>query len=242
MPKSSKKGLNRRQLEQALLDVVHDNPTVAYNYKQISAAIGAKSLSERQLVISILDALAANETVDEVEHGKYKLNTRAGYVEGVIDRRSNGKTYLVPDDGGSAIFIAERRLRHALNKDRVRVFLYARPKGSEPEGEVVEILKRAQDTFVGVLQVGRNYAFLRVDNKILTTIIDKFRGGPVGVSTIATAIGEDGGTVEEVYEPFLIMEGFIKRTPRGRMATKLAYEHLGRNPYGSNIMQGDLFE
>ena len=64
----------------------------------------------------------------------------------------------------------------------------------------------------------------------------------MGVSTIATAIGEDGGTVEEVYEPFLIMEGFIKRTPRGRMATKLAYDHLGRNQYGSNILQGDLFE
>ena len=86
------------------------------------------------------------------------------------------------------------------------------------------------------------YGLDEIDNKILTTIIDKFRGGPVGVSTIATAIGEDGGTVEEVYEPFLIMEGFIKRTPRGRMATKLAYDHLGRNPYTSNIMQGDLFE
>ena len=86
------------------------------------------------------------------------------------------------------------------------------------------------------------YGLDEIDNKILTTIIDKFRGGPVGVSTIATAIGEDGGTVEEVYEPFLIMEGFIKRTPRGRMATKLAYDHLGRNPYGSNILQGDLFE
>ena len=85
------------------------------------------------------------------------------------------------------------------------------------------------------------YGLDEIDNKILTTIIDKFRGGPVGVSTIATAIGEDGGTVEEVYEPFLIMEGFIKRTPRGRMATKLAYDHLGRNPYGSSILQGDLF-
>ena len=86
------------------------------------------------------------------------------------------------------------------------------------------------------------YGLDEIDNKILLTIIDKFRGGPVGVSTIATAIGEDSGTVEEVYEPFLIMEGFIKRTPRGRMATPLAYEHLGRNPYTSNIMQGDLFE
>ena len=86
------------------------------------------------------------------------------------------------------------------------------------------------------------YGLDEIDNKILTTIIDKFHGGPVGVGTIATAIGEDAGTIEEVYEPYLIMEGFIKRTSRGRMATKLAYDHLGRNPYGSNIMQGDLFE
>jgi Holliday junction DNA helicase RuvB len=86
------------------------------------------------------------------------------------------------------------------------------------------------------------YGLDEIDNKILLTIIDKFRGGPVGISTIATAIGEDTGTVEDVYEPFLIMEGFIKRTPRGRMATKLAYEHLGRNPYAGNTMQADLFE
>lgn len=83
-----------------------------------------------------------------------------------------------------------------------------------------------------------------IDNKILLTIIDKFKGGPVGINTIATAIGEDGGTVEEVYEPFLIKEGFIKRTPRGREVTELAYRHLGRtmgNRYG-NPLQGDLFE
>ena len=67
-----------------------------------------------------------------------------------------------------------------------------------------------------------------VDNKILVTIIDKFRGGPVGITTIATAIGDDPGTIEEVYEPFLIKEGFIKRTPRGREVTPLAYTHLGR--------------
>lgn len=71
-----------------------------------------------------------------------------------------------------------------------------------------------------------------IDNKILTTIIDKFGGGPVGVTTIATAIGEDQGTLEEVYEPFLIMEGFIKRTPRGREATDHAYRHLGKSRHG----------
>jgi Holliday junction DNA helicase RuvB len=66
-----------------------------------------------------------------------------------------------------------------------------------------------------------------MDNKILHTIIEKFKGGPVGVNTIATAVGEDPGTVEEVYEPFLIKEGFIQRTPRGREVTELAYKHLG---------------
>ena len=85
------------------------------------------------------------------------------------------------------------------------------------------------------------YGLDEIDNKILLTIIDKFKGGPVGVSTIATAIGEDAGTVEEVYEPFLIKEGFIRRTPRGREVTDLAYQHLGRNPYGGTPMQPSLF-
>jgi Holliday junction DNA helicase RuvB len=69
-----------------------------------------------------------------------------------------------------------------------------------------------------------------MDNKILSTIIQKFRGGPVGLGTIATAVGEEAGTIEEVYEPFLIKEGFLKRTPRGRETTELAYRHLGLSP------------
>ena len=69
-------------------------------------------------------------------------------------------------------------------------------------------------------------------------LIDKFKGGPVGISTIATALGEDGGTIEEVYEPFLIKEGFMKRTPRGREVTDLAYKHLGRKRESE---QGFLF-
>ena len=68
-----------------------------------------------------------------------------------------------------------------------------------------------------------------MDNKILLTIIDKFKGGPVGLTTIATAVSEDPGTLEEVYEPFLIKEGFLKRTPRGREVTDLAYKHLRKN-------------
>ncbi len=82
------------------------------------------------------------------------------------------------------------------------------------------------------------YGLDEIDNKILCTIIDKFSGGPVGLTTIATALGEDAGTIEEVYEPFLIKEGFLKRTPRGREVTPLAYQHLGRTRMGQ---QGYLF-
>jgi len=79
-----------------------------------------------------------------------------------------------------------------------------------------------------------------MDNRILLSIIEKFKGGPVGITTIATSVGEEAGTIEEVYEPFLIQEGFLKRTPRGREATEKAYQHLGKTPplYGAN---GSLF-
>ena len=77
----------------------------------------------------------------------------------------------------------------------------------------------------------------QIDNKLLLTIIDKFRGGPVGINTIATAMGEDAGTIEDVYEPFLIKEGFLKRTPRGREATELAYRHLGKIPLSADGQQ-----
>lgn len=110
------------------------------------------------------------------------------------------------------------RIANALLR-RVRDF--AQVKGSG------EIDKDIAIYALEALNIDR-YGLDEVDNKILLTIIDKFKGGPVGITTIATAVGDDAGTIEEVYEPFLIKEGFIKRTPRGREATELAYNHLGR--------------
>ena len=151
--------------------------------------------------------------------------------------RRSAAILKVPIDDDAAIEIARRsrgtpRIANALLR-RVRDFAQVKGNGTITY-DIAEFSLRA-------LNIDQ-YGLDEIDNKILTTIIDKFHGGPVGVGTIATAIGEDAGTIEEVYEPYLIMEGFIKRTSRGRMATKLAYDHLGRNPYGSNIMQGDLFE
>jgi Holliday junction DNA helicase RuvB len=85
------------------------------------------------------------------------------------------------------------------------------------------------------------YGLDEMDNKILSAIIDKFKGGPVGITTISTAVGEESGTIEEVYEPFLIMEGFIMRTPRGREVTEKAYKHLGKKISLKNI-SGNLFD
>lgn len=143
----------------------------------------------------------------------------------------------VPIDDDAAAEIAGRsrgtpRIANALLR-RVRDF--AQVKGS---GRInIDIAQYA----LSALNIDQ-YGLDEIDNKILLTIIDKFKGGPVGVSTIATAIGEDSGTIEEVYEPFLIMEGFIKRTPRGRMATELAYRHFGRKMFSGLSSEVGLFD
>ena len=141
----------------------------------------------------------------------------------------------IEDDAAAEISLRSRGTPRIANSLLRRMRDFAQVKGNGTiTAEIAQIALQS-------LNIDK-YGLDEIDNKILLTIIDKFRGGPVGISTIATAIGEDTGTVEDVYEPFLIMEGFIKRTPRGRMATKLAYEHLGRNPYAGNTMQADLFE
>lgn len=130
----------------------------------------------------------------------------------------------VPIDGRAAAEIAGRsrgtpRIANALLR-RVRDF--AQVKGT---GRIDLEIARFALTALNIDAFGLD----EIDNKILSVIIDKFKGGPVGISTIATAIGEDAGTIEEVYEPFLIKEGFIRRTPRGREVTELAYQHLKRD-------------
>jgi holliday junction DNA helicase RuvB len=148
--------------------------------------------------------------------------------------RRSATIMKVPCDFDAAGEIASRsrgtpRIANALLR-RVRDF--AQVKGS---GRIdIDIAKIALEA----LNIDK-YGLDEIDNKILCTIIDKFKGGPVGITTIATALGEDPGTIEEVYEPFLIKEGFLKRTPRGREATELAYIHLGRSIYSS---QRNLFD
>ena len=137
-------------------------------------------------------------------------------------------------DEEAAVEIARRsrgtpRIANALLR-RIRDF--AQVKGS---GEIDIEITRYGLKALNIDQHGLD----EMDNRILSVIIDKFSGGPVGLNTISTAVGEESGTIEEVYEPFLIKEGYLKRTPRGREATEHAYKHLGKQ-FGHNL-PGTLF-
>jgi len=157
------------------------------------------------------------------------------YDHAVLERivRRSAALLRTPVQPDAAMEIALRsrgtpRIANALLR-RVRDF--AQVKGN---GEITIAIARYA---LEALNIDR-YGLDEIDNKLLTTIITKFNGGPVGLGTIATALGEDSGTVEEVYEPFLIKEGFLKRTPRGREVTQLAYTHLGLD---RRTDQGSLF-
>ncbi|ERJ97876.1 Holliday junction branch migration DNA helicase RuvB [Hoylesella pleuritidis] len=171
---------------------------------------------------------------------RFGINLHLEYYEPEVLARiikRSASILNVPIDNEAAIELARRsrgtpRIANALLR-RVRDF--AQVKG---DGRIDTTISRLSLTALNIDQYGLD----EIDNKILLTIIDKFKGGPVGVSTIATAIGEESGTVEEVYEPFLIMEGFIKRTPRGRVATELAYQHFGRNIFNSTARHPGLFD
>jgi Holliday junction DNA helicase RuvB len=169
---------------------------------------------------------------------RFGINMHLEYYDASVLQRiilRSAKLLVVPCDVEAAGEIAGRsrgtpRIANALLR-RVRDFAQVRGTGRID----VKIAHMALEA----LNIDK-FGLDEIDNKILTTIIDKFKGGPVGVGTIATAVGEDPGTLEEVYEPFLIKEGFIKRTPRGREVTELAYRHLGRTPMNPSMM-GDLF-
>ncbi len=137
----------------------------------------------------------------------------------------------IPIEGTAAIEIASRsrgtpRIANALLR-RVRDFAQIKGTG------IIDL--KITRYALKALNID-SHGLDEMDNKILKTILHKFGGGPVGLSTIATAVGEDSGTIEEVYEPFLIQEGFIKRTPRGREITVLAYQHLGETPDSQGLL------
>lgn len=157
----------------------------------------------------------------------------------IIKRNSALLGVGIDDDAAREIALRSRGTPRIANALLRRVRDFAQVKG---DGHIDLYISRFALDALNIDKRGLN----QIDNKILYTIITKFKGGPVGVNTIATAVGEDQGSVEEVYEPFLIKEGFIQRTPRGRVVTDLAYDHLGleKNPGlqdGLDYIENTLF-
>ena len=144
-------------------------------------------------------------------------------LSGIVKRSARILDVSIDDDAAIEIARRSRGTPRIVNALLRRVRDFAMVKG---EGHIDLAITRMALTALNIDARGLD----QMDNRILQTIIGKFNGGPVGLNTIATAVGEDAGTIEEVYEPFLIMEGFLKRTPRGRKATETAFRHLGLTP------------
>lgn len=164
---------------------------------------------------------------------RFGINCHLDYYETDILKNivlRSAKLLQIPCDMEAAVEIARRsrgtpRVANALLR-RVRDFAQVKGNG--------RITLQIAQFALSALNID-TYGLDEIDNKILLTIIDKFKGGPVGLTTIATALGEDPGTLEDVYEPFLIQEGFLKRTPRGREVTELAWKHLGRDRFSKDL-------
>lgn len=143
-------------------------------------------------VVDILYDLAAEDIISEVDRGRYRFNNLGTIAIGTFSRRSNGKNSFTPEDGGSPIFIAERNSGHAMDGDKVKVQLFAKRKGAEPEGEVVEIIESKERLFVGKLQVMKGFAFLVTENKTLANDIfipkDKLKGGKDGDKAVVRIV------------------------------------------------------
>lgn len=187
---------------------------------------GAKSVQLTISPFTLVGATTRSGLLTAPLRARFGINCHLEYYDhevlrGIVLRSARLLGTECTDDAAAEIALRSRgtpRVANALLR-RVRDFAMVKGGGTIELG-IARIALEA-------LNIDK-YGLDEIDNKILLTIIDKFSGGPVGLSTIATALGEDPGTLEEVYEPFLIKEGFVKRTPRGREVTTLAYSHLGR--------------
>lgn len=169
--KGKKKRMKKEALIQAVLNSFQANPKAIYNYKQISKLIGIESQVQKLQISDILYDLSYEGIVAELEPGRFRYNSLGTVAVGTFQRRSNGKNSFIPEDGGEPIRVAERNSHHAMDGDKVRVQLFARRKGAEPEAEVTEVLESRKSTFVGKLQISKDIAFLITEDKTLANDI-----------------------------------------------------------------------
>jgi len=194
---------SREQAAALIMGVFGRNTKQIYNYKQISKLLFINDKQRRAIINSTLDELVAQKQLEQLEPGRYRLLSRAGYKTGTLDMTQHGYAFLVSEDSNDDVFIARNNLKTALDGDLVKVIVYpVRKQRSRIEGEVVEILERARDTFVGTVEISRNYAFLLPDSRKMPFDIfiplEKLKGVEHGQKAIARIIDWP----EKVKNPF----------------------------------------
>lgn len=189
--KKEKKGgkhLKKKELVEILLNYFRTKPNEAFSLKQLFQALKLTTHPGKMLCINVVEEMLEDNFLIEIEKGRYKINDKGQILTGTFVRKSNGKNSFIPEEGGEPIFIAERNSAHAMNNDKVKVALCAKRKKHQLEAQVIEILEHANETFVGVLKVSKNYAFLLTETSTLANDIfipkDKLKGGKNGDKAI----------------------------------------------------------
>lgn len=187
MGKSGRKGgkrLTKNELLEQLLNLFQNNPNETYPLKTLFRDLRLTTHPLKMLCMDLLYDLIDEDYLTQPQSNQFRLKHQDTILEGVFERKKNGKNQFLPDGEGEPIRIAERNSAHAMNGDRVRVAIFARRRDRMREGEVIEIIERAKDTFVGKLQVEKNYAFLVTERRVLDNDIfipkDKLKGGKTG--------------------------------------------------------------
>lgn len=190
--KKAGKRMKKKELVKVLLEFFHTKQDEVLSLKYIFEQLHLTTHPLKMLCMDILSELLMDDYITEVDKHKYKLNNHGVEMTGTFQRKSNGKNSFIPEDGGEPIFIAERNSAHAMNNDKVRIAFCAKRRGREAEGEVIEILERANDTFVGTLEVAKSYAFLVTENRTLANDIfipkEKLKGGKTGDKAIVKIV------------------------------------------------------
>ncbi|KOH44705.1 ribonuclease R [Sunxiuqinia dokdonensis] len=151
---------NKPQLKKAILDIFYSDQQKTFNYKQLGSLLGVKDPETKKLINVVLDELAENENLEQIQRGKFKLKSRGGYVCGRVELQPQGFAYIQSEEVDQPVLVSQRNLNHAMEGDKVRVYLYARRKKHQLEGEVSEIIERAKSIFVGTIERSKNFAFL----------------------------------------------------------------------------------
>jgi ribonuclease R len=191
--KKKKKGgkvatYDKKNLKKVILSLLYEDPTKTVNYRQVSSYLGIKDDESRKLVNVSLEELNENGYLERFGQGKYRLKSRGGFVVGVMDIKSKGYAYVRSEEVETPVYIASRNMMHAMTGDKVKVHLFARRKGHDLEGEIVEVLERAKTQFVGTVEKTKTYAFLSPSGKATFDIFipaDLLNGAENGQKAIA---------------------------------------------------------